>query len=178
MSKLLNHLLSVDYPEQKEFGTLAKREGYYITPDGVPKWGGMPYVRRFHGCPVSVHPGESPEFRQNVYCRLFGKRTADDHLPAALCPMGYWSPVMEEQSHTWPDDSTDIGRGLLEDAMVLYFEPSPDVREVQRRALAGGTIPVGQPTHLNEREVVDHVHKTLRTLLEVPEHLLHPKDNK
>ena len=178
MTKLLSQLLSVDFPEQKEFGTLAKREGYYITPEGMPKWGGMPYVRRFHGCPVGVTPGESPEFRQNVYCRLFGKRTADSHLPESLRPAGYWSPVMEEQSRDWPDEPTDLGRGSLHSAMVMYFEPSLEMREAQRRNLVHNFRPAIQTVYSDGDEILRLTHRALRELYEVPEHLLHPKDNK
>lgn len=178
MAKLLSQLLNVDFPEQKEFGTLAKREGYYLTPEGMPKWGGMPYVRRFHGCPVSIHPGESPEFRQNIYCRLFGKRTVDEYLPESLRPVGYWSPVMEERSREWPDEFTDLDRGSLHSAAVVYFEPTPAMQEAQRRNLVHNFLPAIQTVYSDEKEVLRNVQEILRDLYGVPEHLLHPKDNK
>lgn len=142
MSKLLSQLLSVDYPTTTEFGTPAVREGYYLTPDKMAHWGGMPYVRRFHGVTVAVQPGSTPEFRHNLYCRLFNKVDPDRYLPECWRPVGYRSPEMEAQSRSWVDDTTDIdvGRGMLT-AMVTYFEPSPEMMEVQRRALVGSMVP-------------------------------------
>lgn len=129
MSKLLSQLLSVDYPTTTEFGTPAVREGYYLTPDKMAHWGGMPYVRRFHGVTVAVQPGSTPEFRHNLYCRLFNKVDPDSYLPECWRPVGHWSP-----------DIDDMGRGLYS-AMVTYFDISPEMMEAQRRALVGNMIP-------------------------------------